>query len=71
MIYDPQNRSAKTNFGFKRVNITEKKALVYDLFSDIATKYDLMNDLMSFGVHRCWKSEFCSKIPDFLNNFIF
>ena len=43
-------------FGFKRVNLAEKARRVSDLFSSVAPKYDLMNDLMSFGIHRLWKS---------------
>jgi demethylmenaquinone methyltransferase/2-methoxy-6-polyprenyl-1,4-benzoquinol methylase len=44
-----------THFGFKTVAETEKEHLVADVFHSVAEKYDLMNDLMSFGVHRLWK----------------
>jgi demethylmenaquinone methyltransferase/2-methoxy-6-polyprenyl-1,4-benzoquinol methylase len=44
-----------TDFGYTRVAIEEKTGLVAKVFSSVATKYDLMNDLMSFGVHRIWK----------------
>ncbi len=51
-----------TNFGFKNVSFEAKRNLVQDVFSKVASKYDLMNDLMSFGIHRLWKREFVSKI---------
>lgn len=52
------------NFGFERVSSKEKRTLVDGVFSDVASKYDLMNDFMSFGVHRLWKDEFCNMIPN-------
>lgn len=45
----------KTHFGFKNVNTHEKKDLVANVFHSVAHNYDLMNDLMSFGIHRFWK----------------
>jgi demethylmenaquinone methyltransferase/2-methoxy-6-polyprenyl-1,4-benzoquinol methylase len=47
----------KTHFGFKQVNIDQKSQLVKEIFSNVAGKYDLMNDLMSFGIHRNWKNK--------------
>ena len=47
--------SEKTHFGFRDVNIGEKANLVGEVFRSVAGKYDLMNDLMSFGAHRLWK----------------
>jgi demethylmenaquinone methyltransferase / 2-methoxy-6-polyprenyl-1,4-benzoquinol methylase len=44
-----------TNFGFQEVPIEKKAKLVDEVFSSVATKYDLMNDLMSLGIHRVWK----------------
>ena len=44
-----------THFGFKTVSIEEKATKVADVFHSVAAKYDLMNDLMSVGVHRLWK----------------
>ena len=44
-----------THFGFKTVRTEEKASLVRGVFDSVAQKYDLMNDLMSFGVHRLWK----------------
>lgn len=45
----------KTHFGYKTVNKSEKQARVADVFTSVAKKYDIMNDLMSFGIHRLWK----------------
>ena len=44
-----------TQFGFRTVDKDEKVAMVADVFHSVASKYDLMNDLMSFGIHRVWK----------------
>lgn len=44
-----------THFGFKTVATDEKKQLVRDVFDSVASKYDVMNDLMSAGLHRVWK----------------
>jgi len=54
-----------TNFGFQKILSSEKQSLVDSVFSGVADKYDLMNDLMSFGTHRIWKREFLKQIPDF------
>tara|TARA_B100000579_G_scaffold374705_1_gene339094 strand:+ start:318 stop:1082 length:765 start_codon:yes stop_codon:yes gene_type:complete len=45
----------KTNFGFKEVDSDKKADLVGDVFNTVSENYDLMNDLMSFGIHRLWK----------------
>src|SRR5690348_5127945 len=42
-------------FGSKRVPLAAKQALVNDVFHSVARRYDLMNDLMSLGLHRAWK----------------
>ncbi len=47
-----------THFGFKTVRTEEKAALVREVFDSVAGRYDLMNDLMSAGIHRLWKSAF-------------
>jgi demethylmenaquinone methyltransferase/2-methoxy-6-polyprenyl-1,4-benzoquinol methylase len=47
---------AKTHFGFKQVDETEKASQVAGVFHSVASKYDLMNDFMSFGLHRIWKA---------------
>src|SRR5581483_1975473 len=44
-----------THFGYKQVPLNEKTNLVGKVFSSVAGKYDLMNDLMSMGIHRLWK----------------
>jgi demethylmenaquinone methyltransferase/2-methoxy-6-polyprenyl-1,4-benzoquinol methylase len=44
-----------THFGFREVPAATKSGLVGDVFRSVASRYDLMNDLMSFGVHRLWK----------------
>lgn len=46
-----------TDFGFRQVGWDEKESLVRDVFSSVASKYDLMNDLMSLGIHRLWKKQ--------------
>ena len=44
-----------THFGYERVSVGEKAGRVRRVFESVADRYDLMNDLMSFGVHRLWK----------------
>ncbi|KAB7679580.1 bifunctional demethylmenaquinone methyltransferase/2-methoxy-6-polyprenyl-1,4-benzoquinol methylase UbiE [Plesiomonas shigelloides] len=44
-----------THFGFRTVAKDEKAGMVAEVFHSVAGKYDLMNDLMSFGIHRLWK----------------
>ena len=44
-----------THFGFRDVPLGEKQTLVNDVFHSVASRYDLMNDLMSVGLHRVWK----------------
>jgi demethylmenaquinone methyltransferase/2-methoxy-6-polyprenyl-1,4-benzoquinol methylase len=47
--------AAETHFGFRTVPLAEKQRLVDDVFHTVARRYDLMNDLMSAGLHRLWK----------------
>ncbi|MEO6985388.1 MAG: bifunctional demethylmenaquinone methyltransferase/2-methoxy-6-polyprenyl-1,4-benzoquinol methylase UbiE [Paralcaligenes sp.] len=47
---------ATTHFGYKKVNEAEKAAKVAEVFHSVAGRYDLMNDLMSAGMHRLWKA---------------
>ncbi|MBM3613197.1 MAG: bifunctional demethylmenaquinone methyltransferase/2-methoxy-6-polyprenyl-1,4-benzoquinol methylase UbiE, partial [Alphaproteobacteria bacterium] len=44
-----------THFGFRTVGADQKAGLVQGVFSRVASKYDVMNDLMSAGAHRLWK----------------
>lgn len=52
MVEDSQET---THFGFQTVAKTEKADKVAQVFHSVAAKYDIMNDLMSFGIHRLWK----------------
>ena len=45
----------ETHFGYKKVNSKEKPDLVKEVFDSVSNKYDLMNDLMSLGIHKKWK----------------
>ncbi|MBT6278331.1 MAG: ubiquinone/menaquinone biosynthesis methyltransferase, partial [Chromatiales bacterium] len=45
----------KTHFGFEQVDAGDKSSRVRDVFDSVAERYDVMNDLMSLGVHRLWK----------------
>ncbi len=45
----------QADFGFRRVPLGDKQGLVDDVFRSVARRYDLMNDLMSAGLHRAWK----------------
>ena len=47
-----------THFGFREVPVADKQKLVGEVFSSVAGRYDLMNDLMSLGIHRLWKRYF-------------
>lgn len=57
--------SAKKPFGFQDVHATEKPSLVRSVFSRVAKSYDIMNDVMSFGIHRLWKQELIKLIRPF------
>jgi demethylmenaquinone methyltransferase/2-methoxy-6-polyprenyl-1,4-benzoquinol methylase len=50
-----EGKKMEADFGFRRVPVDEKATLVGDVFGRVATRYDLMNDVMSAGVHRLWK----------------
>lgn len=60
-------RDERTHFGFEEVSLSEKTNRVLDVFHSVASKYDLMNDLMSGGLHRIWKSHFIRLLDPFPN----
>lgn len=55
---DHVKQERETHFGFRSVSWSEKPALVRGVFNSVARRYDLMNDVMSGGLHRLWKSAF-------------
>ncbi len=54
-MQDPNTQDDKTHFGFKTVDTNKKQSLVANVFNSVAQKYDIMNDVMSMGIHRVWK----------------
>ena len=58
----PTERAEPTHFGYRAVPLEDKQALVDDVFHAVARRYDLMNDLMSAGLHRAWKDALVSKL---------
>jgi demethylmenaquinone methyltransferase / 2-methoxy-6-polyprenyl-1,4-benzoquinol methylase len=62
MSEDLKNRDAETSFGFASVPESDRQGLVNKVFSKVASRYDLMNDLMSGGLHRLWKAEFINML---------
>jgi len=61
---EPGHKSASqtTHFGYAEVPVTEKTARVGAVFDSVARRYDLMNDLMSGGVHRLWKAALVDRL---------
>lgn len=57
--------SHATSFGYKEVREEEKSQMVGNVFTSVASNYDLMNDLMSGGLHRLWKDRLVSKLNPF------
>lgn len=53
--HESMNDPKTTHFGFEQVAVEKKAERVADVFHSVAAKYDLMNDLMSAGIHRLWK----------------
>jgi demethylmenaquinone methyltransferase / 2-methoxy-6-polyprenyl-1,4-benzoquinol methylase len=64
MIGDGAGKASEktTDFGYRRVAEDEKSTLVRGVFDSVARRYDLMNDLMSGGIHRLWKLEFVDRL---------
>ena len=58
----PPPAREETHFGYQRVPLDEKQGLVDDVFHKVADRYDLMNDFMSFGLHRVWKDLLVAKV---------
>lgn len=58
------NDFEQIDFGFSKVTFEQKRKLVAEVFSKVANSYDVMNDLMSFGIHRWWKDQFVRQIPN-------
>jgi len=56
------DRQDETSFGFRTVKTGEKEGLVRGVFDSVAGRYDLMNDLMSGGVHRIWKAALMDRL---------
>ena len=52
----------KTHFGYRDVDTSIKASLVKNVFDNVASKYDIMNDVMSAGVHRIWKNSFINTL---------
>jgi len=59
---DNHTSSDQIDFGFRTVPKAEKKPMVRAVFDSVATRYDLMNDLMSLGIHRVWKKVFVTAL---------
>ena len=58
----PDSKRKYADFGARQVPLGDKQALVDDVFRSVARRYDLMNDLMSFGLHRAWKDALVTAI---------
>ena len=57
---EKEQPAEETHFGFRQVPLGEKQGHVNEVFHSVAKKYDVMNDLMSAGLHRPWKSALVS-----------
>ena len=55
-----QQSEKTTHFGYREVPVEQKAGLVHEVFRSVAGNYDLMNDLMSLGIHRAWKADFAA-----------
>ena len=58
----PGSSSDSTHFGFREVPLGEKESMVGEVFHSVASSYDVMNDVMSAGVHRLWKDWFVDEL---------
>jgi len=59
----PENATEKLSqsFGFSEVESSEREEKIRAVFEAVAPRYDLMNDVMSFGIHRLWKRRWCGR----------
>jgi demethylmenaquinone methyltransferase / 2-methoxy-6-polyprenyl-1,4-benzoquinol methylase len=57
-----ENVEASVDFGFEQVSPAEKTERVHGVFSSVASRYDVMNDIMSGGLHRLWKDHFVAQV---------
>ncbi|KAM7050587.1 2-methoxy-6-polyprenyl-1,4-benzoquinol methylase, mitochondrial isoform 1-T1 [Molossus nigricans] len=64
-LLSQQNQATKTHFGFETVSEEEKGGKVYQVFESVAKNYDVMNDMMSLGIHRIWKDLLLWKMHPF------
>jgi demethylmenaquinone methyltransferase/2-methoxy-6-polyprenyl-1,4-benzoquinol methylase len=62
MTHAPHSSGTTSSFGFRDVDAKEKVKMVRGVFDSVASSYDLMNDLMSGGVHRLWKDAAAAKL---------
>src|SRR5262245_40054443 len=62
MVAAGDKEMSDTHFGFRQVPLADKQALVDDVFHRVARRYDLMNDLMTAGLHRAWKDDLVTAI---------
>ena len=61
-VMNSPSDAPETDFGFRRVPQAAKKPMVRAVFDSVAPKYDLMNDVMSLGIHRAWKRIFATRL---------
>ncbi|AIL64513.1 Ubiquinone/menaquinone biosynthesis methyltransferase ubiE [Rickettsiales bacterium Ac37b] len=62
---DPAINVEYTHFGYQQVKSSAKPEMVNHVFNSVANKYDLMNDIMSFGLHRLWKQRMLQLLPNY------
>ncbi|XP_069414290.1 2-methoxy-6-polyprenyl-1,4-benzoquinol methylase, mitochondrial isoform X1 [Ovis canadensis] len=64
-LLSQEKEATETHFGFETVSEEEKGGKVYQVFESVAKKYDVMNDMMSLGIHRVWKDLLLWKMRPF------
>ena len=60
---DKKSEMRNFDFGFEKVSAQEKTEKVTHVFESVASRYDVMNDVMSLGIHRLWKAWFVDSLP--------